>query len=105
LDHAELVNITKLSQPLCNTYFYELRGRQTQGPPRAANTLATPLMSAYLLCSTAMWRDIRAAWGFSGCELHCCRVEYVSIHCLRSLIFWSWELRWRSTECVLLSCF
>jgi len=24
-------------------YFYGLRGRQTQGPPRAAHTLATPL--------------------------------------------------------------
>jgi len=32
-----------MSQSLYNTYFYELRGRQTQGPPRAAHTLATPL--------------------------------------------------------------
>jgi len=44
-----LVNIYSLqsfkSQSLCNTYFYGLRGRQTQGPPRAAHTLATPLYS------------------------------------------------------------
>jgi len=25
-------------------YFYGFRGRQTQGPPRAAHTLATPLV-------------------------------------------------------------
>jgi len=30
-------------ESLCNTYFYGLPGRQTQGPPRAAHTLATPL--------------------------------------------------------------
>jgi len=42
----KLVNIytqSFKSQSLCNTYFYGLRGRQTQGPPRAAHTLATPL--------------------------------------------------------------
>ena len=33
LDHAELINITKLrSQPLWNTYFYGLQGNQTQLP-------------------------------------------------------------------------
>ena len=30
-------------ESLCNTYFNGLSGRQTQGPPRAAHTLATPL--------------------------------------------------------------
>jgi len=30
------------SQSLYNTYLYGLRGRQTQGPPRSAHTLATP---------------------------------------------------------------
>jgi len=30
------------SRSLCGTYFYGYRGRQTQGPPRAAHTLATP---------------------------------------------------------------
>jgi len=41
----KLVNIyTKLKRDLlCNTCFYGLRGRQTQVPPRAAHTLATPL--------------------------------------------------------------
>jgi len=41
----KVVNIyTKLkSQSPCNTYFYGLRGRQTEGPIRAAHTLATPL--------------------------------------------------------------
>jgi len=34
----------KGNQSLRNMYFYGLRGRQTQGPPRAANTLATPLI-------------------------------------------------------------
>ena len=38
--------------------------------------------AAYLLCSTAIRRDIRAALYFCSCDL-----------------------RWRSTECVLLSCF
>jgi len=33
-----------MSQSLHNTYFYELWGRQIQGPPRAAHTLATPLL-------------------------------------------------------------
>ena len=41
------------SHPLCNTYFYGLRGRQTQGPPRAANTLATPLLR--LLTTPQSW--------------------------------------------------
>jgi len=31
------------SESLFNTYFYGLRGRQTQGPPRAVHTLATTL--------------------------------------------------------------
>jgi len=31
------------SESLFNTYFYGLRGRQTQGRPRAVHTLATPL--------------------------------------------------------------
>jgi len=41
----KLVNIIQgfKSQSLCNMHFYGLRGRQTQGPPRAAHTLATPL--------------------------------------------------------------
>jgi len=34
------------SQSLGNTYFYGLRWRQIQGPPRAAHTLATPLPGA-----------------------------------------------------------
>jgi len=38
--------------------------------------------AAYLLCLTAIRRDIRAAWCFCICELH-----------------------WRSLECVLLHCF
>ena len=45
----KLVNIYSLqsfkSQSQCNTYFYGLRGRQTQGPPRKAHTLATPLLT------------------------------------------------------------
>jgi len=43
----KLVNILHIQsfekESLCNTYFNELRGRQTQGPPWAAHTLATPL--------------------------------------------------------------
>ena len=31
------------TQSLCNMYFCGLLGRQIQGPPRAAHTLATPL--------------------------------------------------------------
>jgi len=46
----KVVNIYMLqsfkSQSLCNTYFYGFRGRQTEGPPRAAHTLATPLIRA-----------------------------------------------------------
>jgi len=38
--------------------------------------------AAYFLCSIAIRRDIRVAWCFCSCEL-----------------------RWRSTECVLLHCF
>jgi len=39
------------SQSLGNTYFYGLRGRQSQGPPRAAHTLATPLpLMRSLIC-------------------------------------------------------
>jgi len=48
----KLVNMYSLqsfkSQSLCKTYFYGLRGRQTQGPLRAAHTLATPLQSMHV---------------------------------------------------------
>jgi len=41
---------TKLLQPVTVQYvFLWAWGRQTQGPPRAAHTLATPLYSAMLL--------------------------------------------------------
>jgi len=44
----KLVNIIQSfkSQSLCNMCFYGVRGCQTQGPPRAAHTLATPLLWA-----------------------------------------------------------
>jgi len=35
------------SQSMCSMYFYGLRGRQTQGPPRAPHTLATPLQTIF----------------------------------------------------------
>jgi len=50
-----------MSQSLHNTYFYELRGRQTQGPPRAAHTLATPLV-AFTKFAKASEKSIVTLW-------------------------------------------
>ena len=61
--------------------------------------------AAYLLCSTAIRRDIRAAWCFCSCELPCRRVECFTSLLQRASLFCSCELRWRSIDCVLNPCF
>jgi len=40
--------------------------------------------AAYLLCSTAVRRDIRAAWCFCSFELPYRRVECVLLHCFNA---------------------
>jgi len=37
--------------------------------------------AAYLLCSTAIRRDIRAAWCFCSCKVACRNVGCVLLHC------------------------
>ena len=64
--------------------------------PRAIwDTCCKPWCVAYLLCSTAIRRDIRAAWYFCSCELPCCSDECVystvsffatpNFHCVLSI--------------------
>jgi len=51
----KLVNIIQSfkSQSLCIVHFCGLRGRQTQGPPRAVHTLATPLVYFDFRCNAS----------------------------------------------------
>jgi len=47
-------------ESLFNTYFYGLRGRQTQGPPRAAHTLARQLESSPIGLQQVRWEHVKS---------------------------------------------
>jgi len=62
--------------------------------------------AAYLLCSTAILWDIRAAWWFCSCELPFRSAVCGLLHCFNAQpYFCSCQLYWRSPEHVLLPCF
>jgi len=47
-------------------------------------TLVLAIPAAYLLCSTAIRRGIRATWCFCSCKLTCRNVDYVLPHCFNA---------------------
>ena len=50
-------------------------------------SLVSAIPTAYLLCSTAIQRDIRAAWCFCICKLPCRNVECVLLHCFDEQLY------------------
>ena len=83
----KLVNIIQSfkSQSLCNMHFYGLRGRHTQGPPRAAHILATPLVTCSFVFNVDFVVTIHILPSLSNMEVGAGECSWTAVFIIMSL--------------------